>query len=695
MNIAALRLALFAFLVAIIPIAAQDRLKSAPGYARYERITKELPKAIKYGTLAAQWKDDGKALEFKKDGKLYRYDIAARDMKEIAAAKDPVGPGKKGGKKFFPPTGVARGRQATSALSPNGQLKAFYRDHNLWISDAKGQNEYAVTTEGNAKSRLKFGTASWVYGEELRQNTAMWWSPDGKKLAFYRFDESKVPDYFLALDQTKPLSRIDVEPYPRVGAPNPVVDLCVYDLQTKKSITVDVRNGKTFDNDVIGHYVYQVSWRANGTELFFHRTNRKQNIMEFAAADPSTGKCRTIVREEWLASWVMNSPPMRFLKDNERFIWMSETTGWKNLYLYDLSGKQLRPLTNHAFEVAQLLRVDEAAGHVYYTARSGDNPMKLQLHRVGLDGKGGVRLTDPAYHHTIDLAPDGKHFLDTIETHNSPPVTRLVDEGGKVIVELAKSDLTRFDELKLQRAERFDFLAADGKTTLYGMLHRPSTFDPHKKYPLLVRVYAGPSTNGASEVFTPPNVLAELGFLVASFDSRTASGRGKHFLDACYGKLGVVEIDDQAAGVKSLWDRHYIDKSKVGIYGSSYGGYASILCLMRHSDVFHAACASSPVTDFRLYDSIYTERYMGLPTENKAGYDAGSALTHVGKMKGRLMLFFGTADNNVHPTNTMQLISALQKAGKSYDLQIGPDQGHTSVSQARMMEFFIDTLGRK
>jgi dipeptidyl-peptidase-4 len=205
-------------------------------------------------------------------------------------------------------------------------------------------------------------------------------------------------------------------------------------------------------------------------------------------------------------------------------------------------------------------------------------------------------------------------------------------------------------------------------------------------------VYAGPGTNGARETFTAPPALTEYGFLVASFDGRNAGGRGKKFLDAIYGKLGVVEVDDQAAGVKSLWERSYIDRTRVGIYGGSYGGYASIMCLLRHPDVFQAACASSPVTDYRLYDSIYTERYMGLPQDNKAGYDAGSAVVHAAKLKGRLMIYYGTADNNVHPSNSLQLIRALQRAGKSFDLQVGPDQGHSGIVQPRMMEFFIENL---
>jgi dipeptidyl-peptidase-4 len=360
--------------------------------------------------------------------------------------------------------------------------------------------------------------------------------------------------------------------------------------------------------------------------------------------------------------------------------------------LYDLSGNVIATLTNHDFEVANIVRVDEAAGVFYYMARSGDNPMKLQLHRCGLDGKGDRRLTDPTFHHTVDIAPDGKHFIDTIQTHNMPPATRLVDTDGNVVAGLARSDTNRFDDLNLRRVELIQFKAADDKADLYGLLHKPSDFDPNRKYPLLVSVYAGPETNGARETFALPNPLTEYGFLVVSLDSRSAAGRGKRFLDAIYLNFGVSEMDDQACGVKSLWSRPYVDKERVGIYGTSYGGYAAVMCLLRHPDVFQVACASSAVTDFRHYDTIYTERYMWTPQENKAGYDAGSAMTHVEKLRGRLMLYYGTADNNVHPANSLQLIQALQRAGKSFDVQVGPDQGHTALRQDRMMEFFIENL---
>ncbi len=668
--------------------AAQDRIKTYPGYERFAKISVQMRDAVKPGILRASWKDEGAAFEFTRDGKLFRYDVKKKKLVEVGPAPaqaQPQRPGRPGG-------GPERGRQFTETVSPDGKIKAFYRDRNVWLSGPDGKNEVAVTTEGNEKGRIKYGSASWVYGEELGQNTAMWWSPDSTKLAFYRFDESKVPDYILQMDQTKLYSRADIEAYPKAGQPNPIAEIFIYDTATKKIASVDVRDGKPFTDDVVGHYAYRVNWARDSSELLFNRTNRRQNIMEFMAADPATGKCRTILREEWPTGWVDNSAEITWLADGKRFLWVSERTGFKNFYLYDLTGKLLSTVTSHPFEVAGLVRVDEKAKALWYMARDGANHMMLQLHRIGLDGKKDVRLTDPAYNHTIDLSPDGKVFLDTCQTHDVAPFTRLMDAKGKVLAEIAKSDLSKFDELGLKKVELFSYKAGDGTTDLHGLLHFPSDFDPAKQYPLLVSVYAGPETNGARETFTTPNPLTEYGFLVASLDSRSAAGKGKRALDAIYLKLGIVEIDDQAAGVKALWNRPYLKKERVGIFGTSYGGYASAMALLRHPDVFAAASAQSAVTTWLQYDSIYTERYMWIPAENKDGYENGEAMKYVKDLKGRLMIYYGTADNNVHPTNSMQLIKALQAAGKSFEVQVGPDLGHTGLNQPRMMEFFIENL---
>jgi dipeptidyl-peptidase-4 len=675
---------------------AQEIVNPAFDVSRFAEAGGKIARSVKSGAVHVEWKDGGKAIEYEREGKRVRFDIAdsekQADPKTASNAASPHRAAPHHARWSGMP---ARAQQFKTALSPDKKFMAMHLDRNLWLVELEAHREFAVTTDGSERSRVHYASANWTYGEELDQGTAMWWSLDGRKIAFYRFDESAVVDYYLAMEQTNLQSRLSSVPYNKTGTPNPVVDLLVYDLDKQATVKIDARDGKPFDNFTTGHYLYGVSWSEDSKDLLFHRTNRRQNVMEWCAADPATGKCRVVVHEEWPASWTENSPPRQFLSDGKRFIWTSERTGWKNFYLYDLSGKLLVELTNHDFEVAQIVRIDENEGKLFYMARDGDNPMKLQFHRVGLDGKNDRRLTNPAFHHTVDLAPDGRHFVDIRERHDIPPSSHLMDVEGKEISELAKGDMTEFEKSSLRRVELLKFKAADGATDLYGMLHVPSNLDPKKKYPLLVSVYAGPDTVGAHETYQHPNPLTECGFLVASFDSRTASGRGKRFKDDIYLKLGRVDADDQAAGVKSLADRGYVDLARVGIFGTSYGGTMSAMCLLRYPEVFHAACACAAVTDFRNYDTIYTERYMWLPQENQAGYDAARIMSYAGNLKGRLMIFYGTDDDNVHPANSLQLIQALQQAGKSFEVQVGPDRGHEALDFNRMMEFFVGSLTKK
>lgn len=681
---------IFLFSSFSITVSAQQWIKEMPGYDRYREIAPKIRGSVKSGQVSVKWADDGKSFEYSHGGSKNIFDLKKKKAERVgeAAAEESL---MVRYRRMFAGR-PERGRQYTFADAPNGKNKAVYRDGNVFITGMKGENEIAVTTDGSETKRIKYGSATWVYGEELAQTTAMWWSPDSKKLAFYSFDLTKVRDYYLQYKQTEIYDSLEVEPYTKVGAINPLVGLMIYDVDSKKTVTVDVRDGKPMTDDVLGHYIYDIQWSPDGTELLFHRTNRRQNIMEWTAANPETGKCRVVVREEWLSSYTTNSPEMKFLNDNKSFIWTSERTGFKNYILYDLSGKQLVVLTKHPFEVAEIKKIDVRAGFLYYMARSGDNHMKLQLHRVKLDGTGDVRLTDPAYNHSVDISPDGKYIVDVVQTHNTPPFTQLLDDKGRPVSKLADSDMTRFNELGLKKVEAFTFTSIDGKTQLHGLLHFPSNFDPNKKYPLLVSNYGGPETNEFLETFVTPNLLTEFGFLVASIDGRNVGGKGKAIMDQIYGRLGYAEMDDFAEGVKSLYNRPYFDKSRVGIYGTSFGGTTSAMCLLRFPDVFHAAVANSGVMDWRNYDNIYTERYMNLLNANTEGYELTSVLKYAPNLEGKLMIYYGTSDNNVHPANSLQLIQALQKANKSFEVQVGPDKGHTAVSVERMMEFFIQNL---
>jgi dipeptidyl-peptidase-4 len=742
-SVATISAATFVMLAGARPLA-QDRLPSMPGFAQFSKMRAAIQGGVVVSgaVTAVVWSPDATSVTYLSANKAYRFDLATMKATETATTSTfGAGLGGRGaGRQAGPPAGgmeqeqaempttpipgcpqgaAARGRQADCVLAPDGKLKAFYRARNLWVANTDGSAERQVTTDGSEKGRIKNGTGSWVYGEELGQTTAIWWAPDSTRVGFYRFDESPVKDFYLQMNQTAVQDSLDVEAYPKAGAPNPIADVFVYDTRAAKTTRIDVRNGKPFDNTVVGHYVYAVEWSPDGTELLMNRTNRRQQIMEFVGCSPATGACRVIVHEEWLTGWTNNHPQRTFLADHQRFIWESERNGWRNFYLYDLTGHLQNPITTLATaEVVSIVKIDEPNHVLFYLARDGDNYMKQQLHRVNLDGTADVRLTDPAFNHAVasclaggvgrrggggaapgsapscGISPDNKYFVDVYQTHDHPPATRLVGASGKTAAELAASDRSQMDQLGLKTAEQYTYLAADGKTTLYGQIQFPSTFDPAKKYPTLINVYGGPasSSNVPTENFVTPTPTVDYGFLVLSLSSRAAPGQGKRTLDSVYLKLGVTEMDDMALGIKALWTRPYFDKDRVGMYGTSYGGYTSATMILRHPEAVTVASASSPPTAWYNYDSIYTERYMWIPQENKTGYEAGSDMTYAGNLKGRLLLYYATADNNVHPDNSMQLVTALQAARKSFELQVGPDLGHSGVDNQRMMEFFIENL---
>lgn len=662
---------------------AQDKLKNMPGYEQYQKIAPQLRSAVKPGSLNVNWAEDGKSFTYAENGKLQSFSVKSKEVTEVGDIPT------REGRAWNRP---ARGRQFDSAESADGKLKAFTKDRNMYLSNIDGSNVIEITTDGNEENQVKYGIATWVYGEELGQNTAMWWSPDGSKIAFYRFVEKDVKKYYVLLNQLSLYDSLEIEAYPKVGEPNLPVDLMVYDVATKKVTKLDIRDGKPYNDGDLGTYIYDLSWTPDGKELLYHSTNRRQNILELRAANPETGKSRTVIREEWLPSFVENSPEMNVLADGKHFIWASERSGFNNYYLYNFDGTLANAITYHPFEVSNIVKVDEANNTLYYIARSGENHMMMQLHRVNLDGTKDTRLTDPAYNHSVTISPDGKYFVDIAQTHDVAPFTNLVDAKGKVVAELAKSDMSKFEELGLKKVEVFTFTSKDGVTELHGMIHFPSDFDPSKKYPVILSNYGGPATNAFRENFTLPDPLTEYGFLVLNIDGRNVKGRGKKLLDQLYGNLGLVEMDDFAEGIKSLHDRPYFDKDRVGVYGTSYGGTTAASMLLRFPELVHAAVANSSVTDWRLYDNIYTERFMSTLENNEEGYNRFSLMNMADQLQGELLVFFGTADNNVHPSNSLMLIKAFQDAGKSIEVQLAPDGGHTALDRDRMMEFFIEHL---
>lgn len=690
---------LAAALAVLAPQAtAQSRIRTMPGYERWVEMTPQISGAVKSGAITALWSEDSKSFEYSTGPQRWRFDIGTLSPTAIDPRVTPsLTPERKDTSPSAAPVAsgglmLARGRgKDADVTSPDGKMRAISRGQNIWLVSIDTGAEKQITADGGETARIRHGVGSYVYLEEFSVAQPVWWSPDGKKLAWMRYDETKVEDYFVTLDQTQMFSTVLTEAYPHPGRPNPVADLLIYDVVTGVTTTMDVRGGAPFSDDVVGHYIWAAQWLKDGSEILVRRADRLQKTQDLAACSPFTGKCRSVVKESRPQSWAQATAP-RFLEDGKRFIWTSERNDFRNLYLYELSGKQLARITRGAFEVVDVVKVDEKSGWLWYTARSGANHMLVQLHRVRLDGSKDTRLTDPALTHRVDVSPDGAYFVDVAQAHDKAPISVLRDFEGKQVAEIATSDVSKFDALGLKPAELFTFTAADGKTQLHGLLQFPSNFDPAQSYPVLLSVYGGPSSNGLSESFAAPSALAEYGFLMLKLDARTNAGMGRKTTDAAYKQLGIVEMDDFAAGIRSLWTRPYVDRRRVGVFGTSYGGTVAATMLLRHPEVVQAASASSPVTDYRLYDTAYSERHLGLPQTDAEAYDRAAVLTYANKLKGDLLLYYGTSDDNVHPKNTLQLIKALQTAGKSFEVQVGPDKGHTGVDQTRMMEFFIQHL---
>ena len=586
----------------------------------------------------------------------------------------------RGSKKLTPLS--AGGKQGYATFSPDGQRVAFTRDNNVFVTDLATMKETAVTTNG-VKNNLINGSADWVYEEEFGFAQGFFWSPDSRQIAFYTFDESQVPEYDMQLWGSLYPKEYRFK-YPKAGEKNSVVLVSSYDVASGKTVKLDV--GPNPDQ-----YIPRVTWTQVPNTVSIQRLNRLQNKLEILHGDVSTGKTQVILTDTNPA-YVEINDDLNYLAGSRLFIFTSEKDGYQHIYLHDMSGKQVRQLTKGNWEVSAINGFDAKTGNIYYTSTEG-SALQRHLYRINLSGKGKQRISEVGNGlDVVNMSPDTRYFLNTHSSAGVPPVVSLREGAtGKLVKILEdnaklKQTLAQYD---LGKHEFFTFKDSEG-IELNAWMIKPSNFDPAKKYPVLMHVYGGPSFGtsstqtvldnaGGGTAFTNylwHQMLAEKGYIVVSVENRGTSGRGSAFRKATYANLGKFETIDQADGAKYLATLPYVDKARIGIWGWSYGGYMTSLAMTKNADLFKMGIAVAPVTNWRYYDSVYTERYLKTPQENPGGYDDNSPVQFAQNLKGRFLLVHGTGDDNVHFQNSIAFVEALIKANKDYQTLYYPNRNH-------------------
>ncbi len=572
-----------------------------------------------------------------------------------------------------------KGTQQLAVFSPNGHMIAFVRDNNIFIKKLLYNTESQVTTDGELNKIIN-GIPDWVYEEEFGFNCGLEWSPGNDELAFMRFDESGVKEYsfpwyrasFPSMDEFSIYPGTYTYKYPKAGEANSKVSVHVFNVKNRTTKTMDTGG----DGD---YYLPRIRWTNQPGQLGIVKLNRHQSQLDLLSVNSASTVSKTMLtvrNSSYVGEDVLDN--IVFLPDGKNFIYVGEEDGYNHIHLYGMNGIKVRQLTKGNWDVTGFLGYDAKTSQIYYSAAK-ESPMRRHIYAVSLDGKKSLQLTTGEGTHTAYFSKGYQYFIDDFSNIQTPPVYSVMDNRGKQvrIIEDNKALKERLAEYRLSPKAFFSFITGEG-VQLNGWMVKPLDFDPHKKYPVLMVQYSGPNSQQVLDQWRMDwdQVLAAEGFVVACVDPRGTGARGEAFRKCTYLKLGKYESDDQIEAARYLAGLDYVDGQRIGIWGWSFGGFMTSLCMSK-SDVFKVGIAVAPVTNWRFYDSVYTERYLRKPVENSSGYDDNSPITHASKLKGRLFLIHGSADDNVHYQNQMEYVDKLVVSGIQFDMFTYPNRNHS------------------
>lgn len=567
-------------------------------------------------------------------------------------------------------------KQMHASFSPDGNKVGFVRGNNIFIKDLASGKETQVTNDGNQNNIIN-GATDWVHEEEFAFSVAYFWSPDSKKIAYYKFDESKVKEFSFDEFNNKLYPTQYRFKYPKAGEDNSIVTIHVYDLASASAKLMDI--GKETDQ-----YIPRVKWTMDANTVSIVRMNRHQNKLDIMFANATNGETKTIYSETtdtYIDIHEGEGDYVYFTNDKKSFIIMNESDGFNHLYLYDMNGKLVNQITKGNWDVVNFKGIDEKTKTIFYTA-SETTATERDIFSIQMNGSAKKKISVEKGTHIPEFSNGMKYYINTFSSANAPSSIAIYNAKGKQIRILENNEaLTKkMLEFNLSKKELFMFKTTEG-IELNAWMVKPQNFDPSKKYPVFLTFYGGPGRNMVNNSFDGSGyfwhqMLAQKGYIVMCVDNRGTGYRGVAFKKCTYKQLGKLEVADQIETAKYLGTLPYVDKTRIGTFGWSFGGYLSSLCITKGADYFKMAIAVAPVTNWRYYDNIYTERFMSLPQENANGYDDNSPINYVNKLKGKYLLIHGSGDDNVHYQNSMEMITALVNANKQFDLFIYPDKNH-------------------